>query len=522
MAGEQGSPTPPANPGSSARVGCTTQPCGQATPKSVINIEWVESETWCSEGATIHGATENYADGENLSIVVDPLAGGSQVAQFDQAVSGNAYSHHWDVLEVLPPKSGQNYVDHLDLNGHAGGQTTPAALRVHFIPNVPKAHYSSGRTHFDLTSHDYLLKIESEIHYVKGWGGQVVQLGAAAPAGTGGLLDGQFTIVGGGYRWMKDTATGKKFWDGSAWQDLPAGFVLIDANNFAVGFYKTGSTYTCQYGGTWPENFADWDINASDKQAKIQQWVDNIHTTWTAKFDIKRKECRSTNTNCCRYSTTASVQFTFETTFSSGMLIIADGDIRSNDSLWFLGESRLTVAGHEFGHHLGNPDEYAGAAVDTSLNDDGATAGIDPDSIMGQNLTNVKKRHYRTLCTQFASMVQSNFGKSYTYEAVGVSASGLGTSPGPESSSSGVGILGGMLIGALAGALAGGLAAYLASGGNPKAALIGAGMGAAGGALAGAIIGASGGSAGDAALGGAAAGALVGLGVGLAKTAGVW
>ena len=72
----------------------------------------------------------------------------------------------------------------------------------------------------------------------------------------------------------------------------------------------------------------------------------------------------------------------------------------------------------EFGHHLGNPDEYAGAKLDTTLNDDGATNGIDANSIMGQNLTTVKKRHYRTICKHFADMVKTHHGKTYTYEAV--------------------------------------------------------------------------------------------------------
>jgi hypothetical protein len=58
-----------------------------------------------------------------------------------------------------------------------------------------------------------------------------------------------------------------------------------------------------------------------------------------------------------------------------------------------MGEPRGAVAAHEFGHHIGNSDEYAGTKVDTSLNDDGATSGIDPNSIMGQQLTKVKKRH---------------------------------------------------------------------------------------------------------------------------------
>jgi hypothetical protein len=511
-------------------VGSPVQPCGSGTPgqapaqnppppaRRFVEIHWVTADGWCSEPATVAGTTENYGEGENVAITVTAVANGSQLASFNESVHGQSLSHNWTILEVLPTQSGGHYVNLMDADAHAEGQTTPTHLHIHFIPTVPKTHYAQNRAHFDLTATDYEIKIESEIKYVKGWGGSVVQLGPAVPAGTGGLLDGQLTW--NGYRWMKSVAGNNVYWDGAAWQNLPAGFALIDANNFAVGFYKTGATYTCQYGGTWPEAFTDWDLTAADKQARIQAWTDNIHTVWTGKFDIKRHECQSTAPLCCRYSTTASAVFTLEAAFAAGMLVIADGNIRSNDSLWFIGEPRIAVAGHEFGHHLGNPDEYAGSALDTTLNGDGAVAGIDADSIMGQNLTNVKKRHYRTICTHFAAMVQTLTGKTYTYEAVGVVAR---TGPaGGGGGGGGVGWLGGALLGALAGAIAGGIAAYVSSGGNWKAAAIGAGTGAVAGAIVGGIVGASGGGAGAAMAGGGAAGALAGLATGLTKSAGWW
>ena len=101
-----------------------------------------------------------------------------------------------------------------------------------------------------------------------------------------------------------------------------------------------------------------------------------------------------------------------------GMLIIADGYIRSNSGLFFIGGKTESFP-HEFGHWLGNPDEYAGASsLDTSLNDDGATAGIDPTSIMGVQLDKVKKRHFKTICKHFAGMVKTKTGKTWTYKPV--------------------------------------------------------------------------------------------------------
>jgi hypothetical protein len=400
------------------------QPVPTPTPKpkkKVIEIHWKDTDGWCSEPVHLAGTTENYSNGEALPVTVTPIADDAVLGKFDVHIAANQFSREWNILNVLPIKlgTGAHYENVMDVDAHAEDKTTPTHLHIHFIPTVPKTHYDQDIAHFDLTATDYVITIGSEIKYVKGWAGSVVQLGPAAPAGTGGLLDGKLTWDG--YRWMKSVAGTPKFWDGTAWQNLPAGFTLIDANNFAVGFYKAdpwGDTFTCQYGGTWPEEFDNWDIEDAASQAKIQKWQDIIHSVWTAKFDIKRHQCASTTPACCRYSTIASATLTLQAAFAAGMLIVANGDIRSNDSLWFLGEPRIAMAAHEFGHHLGNPDEYAGSALDTSLNSDGAVSGIDADSIMGQNLSKVKKRHYTAICKHFAAMVQTLTGKTYTYEAV--------------------------------------------------------------------------------------------------------
>jgi hypothetical protein len=263
-----------------------------------------------------------------------------------------------------------------------------------------------------------VLVIGSTVEFVQGWAASVVKLGAAVAADIGGLLDGQ--LAWDGYRWMRDSGVRKEFWNGAAWVRLPPGFRLTDANNFCVGFYKHGAGYTCQYGGIWPTpgTFAEWNINDVLNRQKISAWENNIGSTWTRKFFIKRKSCPSRDVACCRFSTEAAVSFQRNDAFREGLLIIAAGNIRSNDSLFFLGEDRLAMAAHEFGHHLGNPDEYAGASLEVTLNGDGAVNGIDTDSIMGQNLTKVKKRHYRTICKHLASMVKDEKGRDFEYEAI--------------------------------------------------------------------------------------------------------
>ena len=67
---------------------------------------------------------------------------------------------------------------------------------------------------------------------------------------------------------------------------------------------------------------------------------------------------------------------------------------------------------------MDNPDEYVNGAVDTSLNDDGAVNGIDADSIMGQNLTKVKTRHYHGFVEMNKRIIKTKYGHDYEYEAV--------------------------------------------------------------------------------------------------------
>jgi hypothetical protein len=380
--------------------------------KKVISIAWTVASAWCSEDVAAEGNTENYATGDSIDVKFQQQ-GGSQHQSTSAKVSADSFRVPWTIKDILPPKQGEHLGPELKMDATADGKTSPKPLAIKFVTHLNKVAHVKDRTHFELSLTDSVVLVESDIKYVQGWGGEVVKLGNKVPAGTGGLLDGQ--LAWPGYRWMKNAGLIKKFWDGTDWQSLPAGFVLADSNNFAVGFYKQGASFTCQYGGSWPANFTDWNIEAADKQSTITAWSSNIKTTWTGKFDFKHKECKSGDKKCCRYSTKAAVTFSKQATFSSGMLIIADGNIRSNDSLLFLGETRIAVAAHEFGHHLGNPDEYAGAAIDTTLNSDGAANGIDTDSIMGQNLTKVKARHFREICKVFTEAVANAFGKTYNY-----------------------------------------------------------------------------------------------------------
>lgn len=381
-------------------------------------LHWREREAWCGDTVHVEGESPDSPEGETLQIEVLDVRRGSPIDGVEGIVTGGRFSTTWMVHDAIPQDDSSPVRTRVRCGLTMQGAEADAVLSVQLIVNLSAEAYHRNRHHFTLSANDRVLTISSDIEFVPGWAASVVKLGASAPAGTGGLLDGQLTWAG--YRWMRQRVTGHQYWNGSAWTSLPVGFRLIDANNFCVGFYRDGGNYRCQYGGTWPTpgDFVAWDPAAPTKRAKIDAWERNIRDTWTGKFDLRRVGCPSSDTSCCRLDTRAEVSFVQHATFRAGMLIIADGDIRSNDSLFFLGEPRLAMAAHEFGHHIGNPDEYAGARVDTSLNSDGAVNGIDPNSIMGQNMTTVKRRHYRLICTHLAMMVQRQLRRTVTYEAV--------------------------------------------------------------------------------------------------------
>jgi hypothetical protein len=385
------------------------------SPRRIGSVRWVTAEAWCSDTATLAGATQNYADDELIEIGLDQRQG-ARHQSLSATVSGDAFAVDWTVQEVLPASQGKHLTPRLSMDAHAGGHTSPRPLTINFITQLEQVAHRSGRSHFTLSLEDDVVQVGGAIRYVAGWGGEVVKLVDQVPADTGGLLDGQLRWPG--YRWMKRAGERKLFWDGETWQDLPVSMSLAENNRFSVGFYRRGSDFVCQYGGSWPESFQDWTIDAADKRGRIKDWESNIHVTWTGKFDLKRQDCRSRDQRCCRYSIDAAVRFEREPQYSPGMMIVADGNIRSNDSLLFLGEPRISVAAHEFGHHLGNRDEYSCEGVDKSLNADGAVAGIDPHSIMGQNMSAVKARHFDEIRQVFTRAVANAFGKPYNYWVV--------------------------------------------------------------------------------------------------------
>ena len=102
-----------------------------------------------------------------------------------------------------------------------------------------------------------------------------------------------------------------------------------------------------------------------------------------------------------------------------GVVALCPGRLRSNASVWFMDSPRIWVAAHETGHHLDNPDEYNNGALDTSVNTDGASNGIDSTTLMGcASPYLIKKRHYQAFTEMNRRLIRHKYRELYRYDVV--------------------------------------------------------------------------------------------------------
>jgi len=414
-------PPPPGNP--------TVRPDG--TLRQFLTIEWVEVQTWCSEPATLRGTTQGYTNGDTESADIRNAADGAVQRSVTLTINGPSYSFPFDVVNLLPRRVGANFEAERMLDALAVGQTTPTAIRLRFIPSLTSTPSTINRSRFSLTVSNYEVQMSGTIDYVQGWMRFCIQLDDTVPVGTGGLIGLTFATnpareySGGDWRFAQRPAVGPmQYWNGAAWVAVPVAWTQqLGVRNrlLDMAVWTEAGVNRTQYGTlAWPGVVPPWQpADVALAATVLPRWTTAINTTWTNKFDLERIECRSTETQCCRYKTRCAVAFNQVAAKTDTNIVLAPNRGRSEANVWSM-QGGDVMPTHEFGHHLGNPDEYAGAGVDTSLNGDGAVNGIDPNSIMGQNMTTVKARHYRTICQHLAAMVSAQVGRTYTYRAVAV------------------------------------------------------------------------------------------------------
>jgi type VI secretion system VgrG family protein len=430
----QRAPEPPPPPPAGPRV-----VLGASADRAFIDIAWVEKQTYCGGPATLHGATRGYSDGSSETADIRNVVDGATVVGVPIAITGNAFNQNVEIKDWLPRQSGSNFETTRDEDAFAAGQKTPSALTMKFVPNVKAGDCAIVSptgidSHFAMEVKNYECQVAGALSYVKGYMAWIIQLGDTVPAGTDGQIglnwgapkDDSYT--GSDWRFCKDDSaspTSMSFWDGSRWQPVPAAWRNKgNVKLCGMGIWREGTTNKAQYGGTWPDRIPNWGpTEQALANTTFPTWSANTASTWSQKFDLRRSACSSANQKCCRYSVRVGISLVEVTTKSGNTIVVAANNGRSNSEAWSLGDTRPGLAPHEFGHHLGNPDEYlGGGGIDTSVNTDGAAAGIDGSCLMGSvpnsGIPPVKARHFNIVKQHLTALIQSQEGVTWTFDAV--------------------------------------------------------------------------------------------------------
>ncbi len=408
---------------------------GATGPQAFLTIQWGQEKTYCGGPASLSGTTSNYPDGSAETAEVRNVVDGATVVGVPLGINGNAFNQNVEVKDWLPRKSGDDYETSRDEDAFAAGKKTPKPLKMVFIPTAPGADCTlvsptGVDSHFHMEVANYVCKLHGDIKYVKGYMRWIIQLGNTVPAGTGGQTGVNWgapnpnSFSGSDWRFARSVPGNKlEYWDGSNWQPVPAAW--SDPNNvklYGIGVWREGAQNKAQFGNNWPSNLSTWGAaEEATASATLPTWKANTAAAWTNKFDMRRHGCASGDQHCCRYSLQVSVDFTAVATRSGHTIVLAADDGRSNAGAWSMGDSRPGLAPHEFGHHLGNPDEYpGGVGIDTSVNTDGATAGIDGTCLMGSvpngSVPPIKARHLNIIKQHLANLIKSKEGVSWTFD----------------------------------------------------------------------------------------------------------
>jgi hypothetical protein len=433
--GASSAPPVPAVPPPATRP--RPKPADEAPNKErrFIEIRWVEAEAYCGGPATLTGSTLNYGDGSSEKAQVLIADNSAILTSVALAIESDSFSQDVPVKDWLPRRIGNDYEEARDQNATAAGKKTPKPLSMKFIPSLKLAECTIGISHFHMLVKNYECQIQGNITYVPGFMAWIIQLGSTvktpASGGQAGVNWGPSdpnSFSGSDWRYAKDDITvdgGMVYWDGKAWQEVPDSW--SDTNNvkrYGIGIWREGAANKAQFGNGWPESIPNWSAAQQAIASKtLPDWSAKTKSAWSNKFDLRRDGCKSSKDSCCRYSVTATVSFTAVSQRQGHTIVIGINEGRSNADAWSLGDKRPGLAPHEFGHHLGAPDEYpGGVGIDTTVNTDGATKGIDSTSLMGSvpdsSVPPIKARHLNVISQQLSAMIQTEKGVSWKFKAV--------------------------------------------------------------------------------------------------------
>jgi hypothetical protein len=396
-----------------------------------ISIAWTQPETWCSEPVKLGFVTFGVEPGAHQSGFVTDAHDGQVVHAFAVVARDRLFSLPVSVRDVVPRSLPDGSLEasrtvHAQLSN---GLCTPVPLELRFLHDLPLYHHDEGRARFSLCMRGGTVIVEHVIPYVLGDMVGIVSLGDLIGKDVGGYI-GERVKGHDDCRYCKPALVDGDpdsfvYWDGEAWQPAPKGFrehnSLGDKLHGMALWRTSHGVLMKNYGSTeWPEPDVDlrWHPSSlAQLETKLARWTAAINEFWSGAFKLRRDQCAGYDVDCCSHEVRVNIGFVEAKDLGSRGIVITEGDLRAHASAWPLDESDRT-ANHEFGHHLGNPDEYPGAgSVDIFVNGDGAVFGIDRDSIMGSGEA-IRSRHYTSIAQALAKLVAHATGKSFTFHPV--------------------------------------------------------------------------------------------------------
>jgi len=265
------------------------------------------------------------------------------------------------------------------------------------------------------------LYITKPIQFVKAWSAKTITMHVR------GRYD-IFFVKKVGTGWMYYDAN---FNDGSwkspedgQWCPLPDDISTEGIENNLI--VDKGGYYGLEnYAPRWPDTPKD----LPDYNERINQWIDLIHYVWDDRFELHHNPCPSTEKACCswRIRISARAEHGEKSHWEDrGHAVITDESGYNHSTCWYLSTEWLTLAPHEYGHHLGLPFEYQlvnSASFheeqpywERSASYDHGEPGSDTDSIMNCSSPRVYPRYMKKIAEQVEALFLEKTGRKLSLD----------------------------------------------------------------------------------------------------------